>query len=145
MALIEYAAAGGVIIRDGRMLLLERPTRNEIRLPKGHIEPGEIPETTALRETTEETGYNELNIVATLGCHLVEFDYQEDHYRRTEYYFLMHITGDLQAARPAKDEAEFRVFWAPLTQAAKLLTYASEQYMAQQAIIAEQNFKIQEQ
>ena len=37
----EYEAAGGVVARDGKVLLLWRPARDEIRLPKRHVEPGE--------------------------------------------------------------------------------------------------------
>ena len=37
----RYLAAGGVVIHDGRMLVLDRPSRGEVRLPKGHIEGGE--------------------------------------------------------------------------------------------------------
>ena len=41
MAEKRYNAAGGVVIHEGRMLLLDRSTRNEMRLPKGHVEAGE--------------------------------------------------------------------------------------------------------
>ena len=41
MAERRYAAAGGVVVDGDRMLVLERPERNEVRLPKGHVEPGE--------------------------------------------------------------------------------------------------------
>ena len=51
METLFYVAAGGVIIHDGQMLLLDRPHRGEIRLPKGHVDPGESHDETALRET----------------------------------------------------------------------------------------------
>src|SRR5690349_21122258 len=95
----RYSAAGGVVIHRGQMLLLDRPGRQEIRLPKGHIEPGETPEVTALREVTEESGYNDLKIVTALGSQVVEFDHQGRHVIRTEYYFLMNLVSDQQAAR----------------------------------------------
>ena len=48
MQVREYTAAGGVVLDDaGRVLLIERwvlrggELRHEIRLPKGHVEPGE--------------------------------------------------------------------------------------------------------
>ena len=67
MKSVDYVAAGGVIIRDGQMLLLDRPRRGEIRLPKGHVDPGETHDETALRESAEETGYADLEIVEDLG------------------------------------------------------------------------------
>ena len=57
----RYSHAGGVVARtvDGeREYLLVEPRRNPGGwvLPKGHIEPGETPEMTAVREVEEETG-----------------------------------------------------------------------------------------
>lgn len=135
MRLREYAAAGGVVIDDGEMLLLDRPSRNEVRLPKGHIEPLEDPEETALREVQEETGIADLEIAGDLGERIVEFDYRGDHFRRTERYYLMRRTGDGTVPRSTKDEADFHPLWVPMMQAAALLTYAAERDVAKQAIL----------
>ncbi len=135
MGLRQYAAAGGVVIEDGMMLLLDRPQRVEVRLPKGHVEPGETPEETALREVCEETGLADLEIAADLGERLVEFDYQGDHYRRTERYFLMRKTGERTVARSKKDAADFQPVWTPIAQAAARLTYAAERDVAVRAIL----------
>ena len=115
---------------------MDRPGRQEIRLPKGHIEPGETPEVTALREVAEESGYNDLKIVTSLGSQVVEFDHQGRHVIRTEYYFLMDLVSDQQAARDEHDTAQFHVRWTPLAQAAEQLTFAPEQAIARQAIEA---------
>ncbi len=81
MALKQYAAAGGVVIDDGRMLLLDRPLRREVRLPKGHIDPGETAAQAALRETAEESGYDDLEIMSDLGSQVVKFNFQGKIYR----------------------------------------------------------------
>jgi len=52
-------SAGGVIIEDGKTLLIRmRNLKGELvwTFPKGHVEAGETPELAALREVTEETG-----------------------------------------------------------------------------------------
>ena len=134
MTSVDYEAAGGVIIHEGQMLLLDRPTRGEIRLPKGHVDPGESHEETALRETVEETGYAELEIAADLGERLVEFDHYGLHYRRMEHYYLLRKVGDHQEPRSPKDEKQFRPFWVPMAEADKLLTYLAEQEVARHAI-----------
>jgi 8-oxo-dGTP pyrophosphatase MutT (NUDIX family) len=134
----EYLASGGVVIYEGQVLLLDRPSRGEVRLPKGHVEPGESHEAAALRETVEETGLAELAVIADLGLQTVEFDYRGEHFRRTEHYFLLGKLGDGEQARPPKDAEEFRPFWAPLDDAIKLLTYPAEQNMARRAIAAYQ-------
>ncbi len=138
MELIDYTAAGGVIIHDDKMLVLDRPSRGEVRLPKGHVDPGESHEETAVRETVEETGYYEIEIVADLGQHLVEFDNKNRHYRRTEHYYLLRKLGDGQEPRSPQDEKQFHLLWVPLLEAVELLTYPTEQDVARRAIAAYQ-------
>ena len=132
----KYSSAGGVIIEDGRMLLLDRPSRGEVRLPKGHIEPGESAEETALREVQEEAGVANLEIVADLGVQEVEYDYKRDHYERTERYFLMRRADDETIDRPPKDAKDFQPFWIPVDEAVELLTYEAEKQFASLAISA---------
>ena len=149
MALIEYTTGGGVVIEGlqtgaspvvgpengpARMLILDRPARGEVRLPKGHIDPGETAAETALREVAEETGYEDLEIVADLGVRTVEFDYGTDHYRRQEHYFVMRLRSQRQRPRPPHDAEQFRVLWVPLAEAPGLLTFPAEQEVARDAI-----------
>lgn len=129
-----YESAGGVVLHDGAMLLLARPGRNEVRLPKGHIDPGEAPFETALRETTEESGYADLEIVRELGTHDVEFDYNGRHIVRTEHYFLMRLLSQRTTARDAKDAEQFHVVWAPADTAPDQLTFESEREVARKAL-----------
>jgi len=139
MNIVRYTAAGGVVIHEGAMLLLDRPARKEVRLPKGHIEEGETPAVAALRETREETGYGDLQIVANLGHQVVEFDYAGKHYIRTEYYFVMQLQSLTCVARPAADVADFAVIWKPLHQAVDALTFDAEKDVARRAIVAHAN------
>ena len=134
MEIIHYTAAGGVVIHEDEMLLLDRPDRNEVRLPKGHVDPGESHEQTALRETMEESGYAELAIVADLGERVVEFDHKSRHYHRLEHYYLMRKLGDGQAPRTPKDAAQFQPLWVPLDEALAMLTFPAEEEVARAAI-----------
>ena len=95
----EYRAAGGIVLDDaGRVLLIERwVMRNgglafEIRLPKGHVEPGETDEQAAIRETCEETGYCGLEVIADLGEYLNEFILPDERVLRHEHFYLMRLT-----------------------------------------------------
>jgi 8-oxo-dGTP pyrophosphatase MutT (NUDIX family) len=130
----RYHAAGGVVIHEGNMLLLDRPSRGEVRLPKGHIEDGEDAAATALREVAEESGYCDLEVLADLGNQVVEFEYDGAHYVRDEHYFLAALVSPAQVARSKKDAAQFQVLWTPAEQAVELLTYAAEQEVAQRAL-----------
>ncbi|HFD39610.1 MAG TPA: NUDIX domain-containing protein [Anaerolineae bacterium] len=127
----RYHAAGGVVMNTerNRVLLLRRPHRlgpdgqPEIRLPKGHIEPGESREEAARREVREETGLSGLEIVADLGHQTVEFDWQDRHYVRDESYFLMVAPPDAPTAPP---EAQFERLWLPWEEALARLTFEAE-------------------
>ena len=132
----RYAAAGGVVVHDGHMLLLERSERGEVRLPKGHIELGEAAAETAVRETAEETGFDDLDIVADLGTQVVEYDYKGDHYIRQETYYLLSLRSEREVPRSPKDEAQFIRIWVPLADAPEQLTYAAEQEVARRAVQA---------
>ncbi len=121
----DYYAAGGVIVRPPQqVLVLERPSRGEIRLPKGHIDPGESPLHAARREIAEESGFCHLRLLADLGSQRVAFPYQGRTWVREERYFLFLRDG---AAEPdAAPEEQFRPRWVTWEEAERLLTFAAE-------------------
>ncbi|MFP4343487.1 MAG: NUDIX domain-containing protein [Anaerolineales bacterium] len=125
---VLYAVAGGVVydIQKRQVVVLIRPSRDEIRLPKGHILPEENPEQAALREITEETGYSDLEIALTLGEQLVVFPFGKHTIRRTEYYYLVYLRSEQQVERPPADEEEFFPIWISLNEALEHLTFEAE-------------------
>lgn len=144
MPVREYRAAGGVVLDgEGRVLLIERWVMRtspgaagpaltfEIRLPKGHVEPGETNAQAALRETCEETGYCGLRILADLGEYLNEFVLPDERVLRHEHFYLMELTdpvrGEPHFTNPDADEARFIPRWAAgLADAEAQITFASE-------------------
>jgi 8-oxo-dGTP pyrophosphatase MutT (NUDIX family) len=132
---IHYQAAGGVVINDGQVLLLNRSHRDEIRLPKGHVEPGETVSEAALREVTEETGFLCLAIVADLGSQRVQFvdPYRKRSVVRDEHYFLMRLLEKRRVERQVH-EHQFTPIWVPAADAAAQLTFDSEKEFANRAV-----------
>ena len=141
---IRYQAAGGIVIRENGewFLLLERPGRRELRLPKGHIEPGETREQAAVREVQEETGYAEVTILADLGSYTHTFyDYLKDReVTRTESYFLMRLDSEQAYSGPQYAHENFQCKWVKRDEAERLTTYESEREFirrAQRALTAQ--------
>jgi 8-oxo-dGTP pyrophosphatase MutT (NUDIX family) len=125
MRAIRYQAAGGVVVEGDRVLILRRPSRDEIRLPKGHIEQGESAQETALREVAEESGYDDLKILADLGHQTVEFDYKGVHVVRDEYYFVMRPQSLHRKERKEK-ELQFIPDWLGWDEALSALSFKAE-------------------
>ena len=139
----SHRTAGGVVIdADGKLLVLVRDvlrmgkTIHEVRLPKGHIDPGETEEQAARREVHEESGYGQLEIIDDLGGAVTEFHFNGRDQIRTERYFLMRLSDPKrEAPQPTHaDEALFQPAWLAPEDAAAQLTYPSEQDFARRAI-----------
>src|SRR5689334_16387231 len=52
----DVLAAGAVVLRKGRVLLVHRPRYDDWSFPKGKLDPGETLPAAAVREVAEETG-----------------------------------------------------------------------------------------
>jgi 8-oxo-dGTP diphosphatase len=110
-------AGGGVIVRDGQLLVVHRNRYDDWSLPKGKLERGESWEQAALREVEEETG-----LVCTLGEELGRTRYLDGRGRnKVVRYFRMSAEGD---PRPCNEVDEVR--WVPLAEAAGFLTHTPE-------------------
>ncbi|MGC9349370.1 MAG: NUDIX hydrolase [Anaerolineae bacterium] len=132
---VTYTAAGGVVIdaEGDEVLLLIRPERDEVRLPKGHVEDDETIAETALREVQEESGYTDIEILTNLGEQLVTFPLDGQIVLRTEYYFLMRALTHRRADRPEKDASQFISVWVPWEEAERHLTFEAEKEWARRA------------
>lgn len=132
---VYYRAAGGVVVHQGKVLLLDRPSRGEVRLPKGHIEEGESPAEAASREVREETGYAHLEVVADLGTQQVQFldTFRGRQVTRDERYFLMRLRDEQQVER-GEHEHQFIPIWVPVSDAVARLTFETEGEFVRRAL-----------
>lgn len=114
-------AAGGLVIRpdeDGelRVLVAHRPRYDDWSLPKGKADPGESPESTAVREVDEETG-----VVADIIAPLAEIEYRvSSGKRKLVRYFAMRMRSE-RPFTPNDEVDEIR--WVTPEEGAAVLTY----------------------
>ena len=136
LPVITYAAAGGVVTDDERVLVIVRPGRmgpdgrSEVRLPKGHVEPGESHEQAARREVGEEAGLLDATVVADLGHQQVEFESRNRHIVRDEAFFLMTPSP---GAPPGQAEGQFTPVWLTWEEALAQLTFEAEREWVRRA------------
>ena len=118
-------AAGAVCWRlvDGkvRVLLIHREYNHDVSLPKGKVDPGESTPQTAVREVSEETGYQ-----ITLGAPIGTAEYLLPGGRdKIVHYWAAEVTDEAFAAAGVfQPNSEVQVIeWVPLAKARVQLTY----------------------
>jgi 8-oxo-dGTP diphosphatase len=111
----KVKAAGGAVVRDGRVAIVHRPKYDDWTLPKGKLDPGESFEEAALREVEEETGLR-----CRLGRQLPSSKYVDPKGRRkvVRYWQMEPLEGEFA---PNKEVDELR--WLEPAGARELLSY----------------------
>jgi 8-oxo-dGTP diphosphatase len=108
-------AAGGVVVRHGRVLVVHRPRYDDWTFPKGKLDPDESFEDAALREVEEETG-----VRCSLGRELPATRYEVRGRPKLVRYWLM--TPEAETEFVPNDETD-EVRWLTSEEARTLLTY----------------------
>jgi len=117
------SSAGGIIIHEGKVLLIKSPLRGAVSFPKGTIDEGETVEQTAVREVKEETGYDTI-ILDTIGDITFEFDWTDgEHYIKTVTFYLMKLANDNAPEPNLQHGEDFENYWVDIDQALNELTY----------------------
>ena len=132
-------SAGGVLVRPGaggwEVAVIQPNGKPKVKaLPKGHIDPGEQPEETALRETREETGLLGRSR-GKLGD--VKYAYRfegKSIFKIVSFYLLEWASGEIDQLSPQMRVEVAVASWLPLERAVKELSYPGERQMAQRAL-----------
>lgn len=131
-------SAGGIVFRSlagggAEVALISVGEPPRWQLPKGLVDRGEKPETTAVREVREEAGI-EATIVEKLK--LVEYWYQATvagkrvRYHKFVHFFLMkYVSGNVEDHDHEVNEAR----WVELNKALETIAFRSERAVLEQA------------
>jgi 8-oxo-dGTP diphosphatase len=106
-------AAGGIVVRDGRVLLVHRPRYDDWSFPKGKLDGAETWEEAAAREVAEETGLR-----AEVGEEVGRTHYVVAERPKEVRYYRMSADGEPRAQNEVDE-----VRWVPLAEAAALLSH----------------------
>lgn len=128
----EYSAGGLVFDDQGRVAIIARHSRSghlEWCLPKGHIEKGETPQQTAVREVHEETG-----ILGEVVDSIATIDYwftgtSQRVHKLVHHFALRQIGGDLTVEGDPDHEAEDAI-WVRFEDLDGVLSYPNERKIA---------------
>ncbi|HEY6932843.1 MAG TPA: NUDIX hydrolase [Marmoricola sp.] len=125
----DVVAAGAVVTRKGRVLLVHRPKYDDWSFPKGKQDPGENVAVTAVREVCEETG-----VRVVLGRPLPAQCYENGDGRgKLVRYWAGRVSGDPDVSSYQANAEIDEVRWVPLEKAARLLTYPHDRELLDQA------------
>jgi 8-oxo-dGTP diphosphatase len=131
---IREHSAGGVVVRDGEVLLVRAKNLKGEPVwvfPKGLIEEKETPREAAVREVLEETGY-EAEILRPLGSTTYWFVRDGRRVKKTVDWFLMRPVQKVKDHDLEVDE----VAWVPFGEALERLSYKSDRELLRRAMEA---------
>jgi len=117
-AVTSVRAAGGLVVREGMVLLVHRPKYDDWSFPKDKCDDGESDEACALREVEEETG---------LRCELLDEIGQTDYIdakgrpKTVRYWRMSAVDGEFT---PHGEVDEIR--WESTESAAHLLSWSRD-------------------
>lgn len=111
-------------VKDGKLLAFRHTNFSYeevgIQVPAGTIKEGENPETAALRELQEETGYSTFRIIRSLGTTTYDMSPEKPEVHE-RHFFLAEPTGELPERWSSQEDHDgvqepthFECFWIPL-------------------------------
>lgn len=131
----EAVSCGGVVIHDGKVLLLYKNQNGRYMgwvLPKGTVEPGETYQQNALREVKEETN-SDAEIVKYIGKTQYTFRGNEDIVSKTVHWYLM-VTDSFDC-KPQAEEFFVDAGFYKQHEASYLLKFHDEKQMMRRAFM----------
>lgn len=123
--------AGGVVFDAAGRVLLLRHRKGEWVFPKGHVDPGERPLETALREVEEEAGVRARPLLPTPVA-TTRYRNDRGELRRITWFALTTDDGEPKLREPLFPEGDF---FAP-DEALRRLSFAEDRALLKRVLTA---------
>jgi ADP-ribose pyrophosphatase YjhB (NUDIX family) len=122
---VEEYSAGGIVTKNGKVLLIRMKTvagKLVWTFPKGHLEKNERPRDAALREVTEESGY-ECSVRSPLSLIRYSFFRGKNKVRKRVRWYWM--APGRRVGKPDPKEI-YGMKWLSFTRAKDILKYPAD-------------------
>jgi 8-oxo-dGTP pyrophosphatase MutT (NUDIX family)/phosphohistidine phosphatase SixA len=125
----DVRAAGAVVLRKGRVVLVHRPAYDDWSFPKGKLDRGETTVAAAVREVMEETGLR-----IRLGVPLSRQSYPTAARTKVVDYWVGRVVGDHDVSRYLVNAEIDEVAWVDVEKAGRRLSYARDRRTLAEAL-----------
>jgi 8-oxo-(d)GTP phosphatase len=125
----DVRAAGAVVLRKDRVLLVHRPAYDDWSFPKGKLDRGESTVSAAIREVEEETGLR-----VRLGVPLSRQTYPTANRTKVVDYWVGRVVGDHDVSGYLVNHEIDEVAWVKVAKATELLTYKRDRRTLTEAL-----------
>ena len=125
----DVRAAGAVVLRKGRVLMVHRPAYDDWSFPKGKLDRGEMTAAAAVREVEEETGLR-----VRLGVPLSRQSYPSGPRTKVVDYWVGRVVGDHDVSTYLVNAEIDEVAWVKVDKAAERLTYKRDRHTLTEAL-----------
>jgi len=122
-------AAGAVVLRRDRVLLVHRPAYDDWSFPKGKLDRGERAPAAAVREVEEETG-----VRARLGVPLARQSYPNGRSTKVVDYWVGRVVSGHDVSGYLVNAEIDEVDWVPVDKAEKRLSYKRDRATLREAL-----------
>jgi 8-oxo-dGTP pyrophosphatase MutT (NUDIX family) len=130
----EETSAGGIVYRmdlGQPLYLLIRDSYKNWGFPKGHIEPGEMPDVAALREVREEAGLADLSIRGAIDTIDWFFRFRGQLIHKVCHFYLMETID--ATTSPQRAEGITACRWTRFDEAHSLISYGNARELLRRA------------
>lgn len=131
-------AAGGIVIHDGRVLVVHRPRYDDWSLPKGHLDAGETWAEAARREVLEETGVDGTIVGPPMPIAYTVTDLKSEsaagaNIKIVVFYLMTCDEGSADGSKAIDVHEVDAAAWWPVDRALRELSYADERRLLAEA------------